>query len=128
MATPFLAIVLGWYMVVFGLLVLIRRKQFGLIMTNILKHQESFFILALLTFTIGLLMVVSHNLWVMAWPVVITLLSWLILISGIIRLFFPEAIAKKARSLKEKPWGLIITALVILCIGIYLLVMVYFFY
>jgi len=38
----------------------------------------------------GLTIVVSHNFW-KGWPVVITVLGWVIVLSGAYRMFFPQA-------------------------------------
>lgn len=126
MATVFLASVVGWYLVVFGLLLLLRQEHMILVSRDILARRDVFFILALVTFLIGLLMVLSHNIWIMGWPVIVTVLSWLVLISGVIRLFFPEQAPKLGQSLLNKPVGINVLALILIVIGIYLLAHVYY--
>lgn len=44
-----------------------------------------------LLFVAGLAIVRSHNIWVLHWPVVITLLGWLGIALGVLRMFFPQA-------------------------------------
>ncbi|MDJ1467590.1 hypothetical protein QNI19_18635 [Cytophagaceae bacterium DM2B3-1] len=44
-----------------------------------------------LFFVAGLAIVRSHNIWVLHWPVVITLLGWLGMALGLLRMFFPQA-------------------------------------
>ena len=40
-----------------------------------------------LTFVAGLAIVRAHNLWVRAWPVLITVTGWFLLVLGLIRMF-----------------------------------------
>jgi uncharacterized protein YjeT (DUF2065 family) len=95
-------------------------------MREILGRRDALFILALLTFLLGLLMVLSHNVWVMDWPVIVTLFSWLVLVSGIIRLFFPEQATKMGQEFLNKPVAMRVIAVVFLLIGIYLLAHIYY--
>lgn len=128
MATLFLATVIGWYMVIFSLLMLCRHEHVKSVMTDIMANRGMFFILAIMTFVLGLLMVASHNIWVMGWPVIITIFSWLVLISGIIRLFFPDKAPTMGRSFINEPMRMNIAAIVFLLIGVYLLSHVYYFH
>ena len=40
----------------------------------------------------GLAIVLTHNVWVADWPVIITLLGWLAVISGAVRIFAPHRV------------------------------------
>ena len=114
MVTVFLATVIGWYLVVFGLLTLCRYEQLRGVVNDVLGHRGLLFIVAIITFILGLLMVVSHNIWVMGWPVIITVFSWLVLISGIMRLFFPEMVTKVGLSLCNNSTYMYISAIILL--------------
>lgn len=128
MATLFLATVIGWYLVIFSLLILFRHEHVRLVITDIMANRGMFFILALMTLILGLVMVVSHNIWVMGWPVIITVFGWLVLIAGIIRLFFPDAAFKMKLAFINNPMKMNIAAVVFLFIGLYLLFHVYYFH
>lgn len=45
----------------------------------------------LLLFVAGLATVHTHNRWVRAWPVTVTLVGWILLLGGLFRMFAPEA-------------------------------------
>ena len=126
MNTLFLATVVGWYFVIFSLFLLLRHDHVKAIMSELLAHRGLFFILALFTLIIGLLLVASHNVWVNEWPVAITIFSWFVLIGGLIRLFFPEAAIKMGHSCLAHPHGLKITGILLLIFGLYLLSHVYY--
>ena len=127
MATLFLASVIGWYLVIFSLLLLFKHEYISSIASDIMARREVFFILAIITLILGLLLVMSHNIWVMGWPVIISLFGWLVLISGIIRLFLPEWAPRMSRPFLNHPMSMKITAIVLLLIGVYLLFHVYYF-
>ena len=44
-----------------------------------------------LMFIAGLSIVRTHNIWVLGWPLSITLVGWLGMLLGLIRMFFPQA-------------------------------------
>lgn len=125
MITLFLAAFLGWYLLIISLLLLTREPLIRESMIDITGNRGLFFILALLTVIFGLLMVLSHNIWDSGWPVLITILSWLILISGLLRLFFPEKMLKMAKDLLASRHGIRILAIINLAIGLFLLYKAY---
>jgi hypothetical protein len=44
-----------------------------------------------LLFVAGLAIVHAHNVWVRAWPVLLTLVGWLAMATGLFRMFAPKA-------------------------------------
>ena len=63
-----------------------------------------------ITFLLGLVTVVLHNIWVADWRVAITILGWVTLFKGITKIGFPEHVNKRAQTFKSLPalWGSII--------------------
>lgn len=127
MNTMFLATVVGWYMVIFGLLMLSRQELIRSIFSDIMTQKSLFFMLAFITFLIGLLLVASHNIWIMDWPVSLTVFGWCILGGALIRLFFLEFMLKAGRSFLSNRMNMIIMGLFFLGFGLYLLLHVYYF-
>lgn len=126
MNTMFLATVIGWYLVIVSLFTLFRYEHVKLVTAEILEQRGLFFIVAIITLILGLLMVVSHNIWVMGWPVVITIISWLVLVSGLIRLLCPDTSHKMAQTFMNHPVRMKIATFVFLVIGLILLFHVYY--
>lgn len=126
MTTTFLATVIGWYMVLFGLLMLTKQEQMKSVLADVVAHKGHFFILAFITFLIGLLLVVGHNIWIASWPVSITIFSWLLFIGGLGRLFFLPEATKMAGSFIKSPKGLNVFGIFCLIFGVYLLAHVYY--
>ncbi|KTD33631.1 hypothetical protein [Legionella israelensis] len=124
----FLAKVIGWYCVIVGLFVLFRQREMLTIMSDVLNQRALLFFIALVTLILGLLMVISHNIWVMAWPVIITIIAWIVLIGGIIRLLITPALAYKIGNWwLKRPHYLTIAALIYIILGLYLLLKGYMF-
>jgi membrane protein YdbS with pleckstrin-like domain len=126
MTTNFLATVLGWYLVISSLLLLLRREILIAAIKDLIGQNGVLLVVGVITLILGLLMVVTHNLWVMGWPVIITIFAWLILIGGIFRLFFPEMVYKIWEYIVNKSELLIASGVISLIIGLFLLYKVYF--
>ena len=126
MVTLFLTTVVGWYLVIIGAFLLSRRDVLQKGANDMTSQHGLLLVLAFITVIIGLLMVVGHNIWVLDWPIVVTLISWLFLIIGLIRLFFPEKAMKMRQGFVRNPKRMVIAGIVYLIIGLFLLFMVYF--
>ena len=60
-----------------------------------------------ITFLLGLVTVVLHNVWVMDWRVAVTILGWATLLKGIMKIGFPGHVNKQAQMFKggQILWG-----------------------
>lgn len=60
-----------------------------------------------ITFLLGLITVVLHNVWVWDWRVAITILGWATLLKGIEKVGFPDRVNKKVQMFKSGQilWG-----------------------
>jgi hypothetical protein len=96
MNSLFFAAVMGWYFIIVSMMILFRPDYIKSVVVEFLKHRGLFFVVAIMTVMLGLVLVVSHNVWVMGWPVLITLLCWLVLVNGLIRLFFADLVIEMA--------------------------------
>ena len=97
MATSiFLAKLLGPILVLAAVAVYVNRKSLDTIGQEFLRNNALLLLLGFLDFTAGLAIVLTHNVWVADWRVIITLLGWLLLIRGIVRTLIPDQV---------KPYG-----------------------
>lgn len=124
--THFLAQVLGWYFVIIGTFVLIRKDLVRGVMEDVLSQRALVFVVAIMTLILGLVLVASHNIWIMAWPVIITILAWLVLIGGLMRLFFPEKVRDLGHRWLRHSSAHMTTAAICILVGLSLLFKVYF--
>ena len=114
--TIFFARLWGSFFIVFGLLFIITR-QLG---KTIEMTDDKAFVISTgyITFLMGLVTVILHNVWVASWEIVITILGWSTLLKGISKIGFPEMIHKQAQRFKKKQW---LSALFLIILGAWLL-------
>jgi len=106
--TIYLARFWGSLFIILGLMS-IGAKLLG----RIIKYTENKTITistGYITFLLGLVTVVLHNLWVWDWRIAITILGWTTLIKGIMKIEFPKHVHEKAQMFKRFQifWGLVI--------------------
>ena len=119
--TIFFAQLWGAFFIVFGLLFIITR-QLG--RTIEMTDNKAFVIsTGYITFLMGLVTVILHNVWVWDWPLVITILGWGTLLKGISKIGFPDMIHKQAQRFKRGQW---LSAVLLLFLGAWLLWMSFF--
>ena len=102
----FLAKLLGPFFAVVGISVLMNADAFRAIVKEFLKSPSLIFLTGLITLPAGIAIVLTHNVWVADWPVLVTLIGWLAVISGVARIFAPKditATGKKVAANKNFP-------------------------
>jgi len=57
-----------------------------------------------ITFLLGLVTVILHNVWVLDWRVTITILGWITFFKGITKIVFPGHVNKQAQKFKKLQW------------------------
>ena len=114
----FLAKVIGLYLLIVPAAVLLKRKQFAELANEFAANRAIVFLSGLFALVLGLMIVVSHNVWTADWRAVITVMGWLTLAKGVIRIFFPEKLASFAIDPSSTKWTL--ASIVLLGLGLYL--------
>lgn len=90
----FLAKVLGLFFSLSTLIILLRYKEHLRIESEAAGNavyvvsSGFFFLLA------GIMLVVSHTLWTGDWRLIITILSWMIFMKGLLRILFPSGVKR----------------------------------
>ncbi|MDP8212084.1 MAG: hypothetical protein P9X22_02180 [Candidatus Zapsychrus exili] len=90
----FLAKLIGPYCIIVGLGVLLNLKTYQTIMEDFLKNSALIYLGGILALIIGLLIVLTHNVWTVSWAVAITIFGWGGIIKGIWLIAFPKSICK----------------------------------
>ncbi len=116
----FLANVFGFSIVAASLSLLLYPKNIKK-MVDSTENGATLLFTGIISFVIGTAIILTHNIWVYDWRVIITLLGWAILIKGIIRLFLPEFVINMSKKWANSQWiPSIFVALIILgCVLIY---------
>lgn len=119
----FLANAWGAFLVIISLAFLINSKALSHLF-RYMKDEGNIFVTGYLTLVIGILSVVAHNVWVGGWPVIITVLGWLTLVKGVIRITFPYFVARMVGYFEKNADWLKFFLVISLALGIYLLLIV----
>lgn len=75
----------------------------------------------ILALVMGLLIVVSHNVWTSDWRVIITIFGWMAIFKGLVRLFIPEKVGALARKFTANKVILNFWIVAMFLLGIWLL-------
>ena len=86
--TGYLAQCWGLYLML-GSVVFFGKKTLSQLIA-VTTNPSTYLIIGLMTFIIGILHVVAHNLWRYDWQGIVTMLGWAALLKGIMIILFPE--------------------------------------
>ena len=90
----FLARLIGPVMALVGVSLLVNELAFRKMAQEFLRSPALIFFSGMILMPAGLAVVLSHNVWVANWTVIITLLGWIAVISGAVRVFAPDRATK----------------------------------
>ena len=76
-----------------GIAVLIGTINFKDIVNDFEKSPALTFVAGSVGIFIGIILIEYHNIWVMNWNVLITIISWLFLIGGVIVVIIPKSLS-----------------------------------
>jgi hypothetical protein len=94
----FLARLIGPVMALVGVSLLVNEAAFRKMALEFLRSPALIFFSGMILMPAGLAVVLSHNVWVADWRVIITLLGWVAVISGAIRVFAPQRATKVGKN------------------------------
>lgn len=79
----FLSKALGIYLLVVSVCMLINMPYFFVRVQLLMHDPNAMFITGFMTLILGILMVLSHNIWLWNWRVLVTIVSWLTFLKGV---------------------------------------------
>lgn len=116
----FLAKLLGLIMVILYGSVLLRLNEYRQIWKNLPDQKFLIMLSGFIALLLGLLLVLTHNIWAFDFRGLITVLGWIILASGILRLLFPTEMIKYALKLISNDYCLKGELIVLFLLGLFL--------
>jgi len=90
----FIARIFGLCYLILGAGFVFNRKAFQRVMDDFCKNAALLFYGGLLALVIGVVIILTHNVWVANWTVIITIIGWIALIKGIWIIVFPNTVPK----------------------------------
>ena len=119
-ASIFLAQALGLYFLIVGFALISNGDQLKGLVSKILEDDALLFVTGFIALILGVLMVISHNLWVMDWRIVITLVAWLMFIKGVVRVVFPKKAVNISKKWIKSNTAYYTTSVIVLLLGFFL--------
>lgn len=114
----FLAKVFGLYFILIAISMLLNKSTYRALMLDIANTPSMVLFIGIFTLIIGILLVVSHNIWVSNWQILITIMAWLTLIGGIVRVYFPQQALRIGLKLMQNDRYFSIATIISLLLGI----------
>ena len=122
----FIVKILGPCFLVVALGIMFNREFYQKVMEDFCKNSALMFFGGMFPLVIGLVIVLSHNVWVSSWPVIITIYGWAGILKGIWLLVFPNSAAKFTQAYSKNKTLLLVHSVVILLLGAALTIFGYF--
>jgi uncharacterized membrane protein len=100
MATSrYLAKLSGPIFLTIGIGMLVNGAFYRDLITEALASHVLIYLSGVLSLLAGLAIVIAHNRWSSGWPVIVTVLGWLMVIGGVIRIVVPQVVQTVAATI-----------------------------
>ena len=116
----FLARLIGPFLIAIGAGLLINGDVYQAMATQFLQNLGLIYISGLLTLLAGLAIVNTHNVWSGDWRVIITILGWLGIIGGALRIMFPQWVEQIGTGMLAQRSLIVGAWIVVLALGAWL--------
>ena len=113
----FLAKALGIYLVVISLGMMLNANKIRPLFQLMIKDTPLTYFGGIMALIIGILMILSHNVWEMDWPVIITIVGWISFLKGISIIFLPDFVISSSSKWLENRTAYYTTLLFTLIFG-----------
>jgi uncharacterized protein YjeT (DUF2065 family) len=116
-AAAFTARLIGPLFVAIGLGILINAPFYVGAVVEAVHSPTLVYLSGVAALLAGLAVVNTHRAWTADWRVIVTILGWIFVIAGIVRIVLPELVTKLATTVFSGTTALSITGAVVLVIG-----------
>ena len=113
----FIAKLMGPILFVVAVSILINEKNTRAMAKEVFGSHALIYVFGIFDLLIGLVLVAVHNVWVMDWRVIITVIGWLSIVRGLVRILFAPYLMKHGPKLLKKQGLLMGIAIVMLILG-----------
>jgi predicted signal transduction protein with EAL and GGDEF domain len=117
LTSVYLARLIGPVMLAVGIGALLNAATFRAIVGEFLKSPALMYLSGLIIMPTGLAIALAHRVIAPDWRLLVTLIGWLMLIGGAIRIALPDMVIRIGRRFNDTPGALTITAAIWLIIG-----------
>jgi hypothetical protein len=116
----FIAKIFGLLYLVVGAGLILNRKAFQQIMDDFCKNTALIFFGGMSSLAVGVVIVLTHNVWVAGWPVIITIIGWIAIIKGVWLIVLPNTVPAFMQAYQKNENLIIVQSVGALIFGIVL--------
>jgi uncharacterized membrane protein len=115
--SQFIARLIGPVVAVVGIGMLANGAQYRAIVDGFLRSPALIYIAGFLGLLGGLAIVNVHSSWDRGWPLIITVLGWLAIVGGAVRMLAPQIAVEAGAAMMAQPWLVTTLAILLLALG-----------
>lgn len=120
MGTIFLSKIIGIYCILIGAAYLINPQSCKKALKEITNSYGLSALSGSFIIVLGLIILIKYNFWSNLLEIVISLIGYLLFISGFIFIFFPKSVYRAGKKIQKHPYWILIKSVAILLIGVFL--------
>ncbi len=113
----FLARLIGPISLVTGIALFMQADTYKVMALEFIRSPALLYLSGVLAMSLGLALVLTHNVWAADWRVLITILGWLATIGGAIRILAPGTVKSMGENILENRTAMTIGGGIWLAIG-----------
>lgn len=84
--------VVSWTLLILGLSYLLQARAWARFVRAAIDAPQQILPMVLVVLVLGLFVVWTHNVWVLDWPVVVTIVGWAMAVKGTVYLIAPQTL------------------------------------
>jgi uncharacterized membrane protein len=115
--STYLAKLIGPIFLTIGVGMLVNGPFYRVLIGEALASHVLIYLSGVLSLLAGLAIVIAHNRWSGGWPVIITVLGWLMVIGGVIRIVVPQVAQMVAGTIYAGRAAIIVVAILCVALG-----------
>ena len=115
--SAYLAKLIGPIFLTIGIGLLVNGPFYRILIGEALASHVLIYLSGVLSLLAGLAVVIAHNRWSGGWPVIITVLGWLMVIGGVIRIVVPQVVQTVAATVYSGRAAIIVAAILCVALG-----------
>jgi hypothetical protein len=116
-AAVFVARLIGPLFVALGVGMLLNQTLYAAMIGEAVRLPTLIYLSGMLALTAGLAILNVHRAWSAGWRVLITILGWVLVIAGVIRIVLPTVTMSMATAISSAPVAMAIGGAIVLVLG-----------